>query len=65
MAARAEGMNMKQPNTQDNDNQLSDEQLEQVTGGGLLSSPLGAKARPPITSWSGEPYRPVEDVEAY
>jgi hypothetical protein len=31
----------------------------------LLSSPLGAKARPPIVSWSGEPYVPVEDVEAY
>ena len=64
---------MKQPTAQvtkhsegqGNENQLSDAELEQVTGGGLLSSPLGAKARPPITSWSGEPFRPIEDVEAY
>jgi hypothetical protein len=50
---------------QDRENQLSDAELEQVTGGGLLSSPMGAKARPPIVSWSGAPYVPVEDVEAY
>ena len=64
---------MKQPTAQliqtsegqASENQLSDAELEHVTGGGLLSSPLGAKARPPIVSWSGEPYVPVEDVEAY
>jgi len=45
--------------------QMSDAELEQVSGGGLLSSPLPAKLRPPSLTWSGTPYAPVEDVEAY
>jgi len=45
---------------------LDDAELEQVSGGGLLSSPLGAKLKKAQTlSWSGTPYQPEEDVEAY
>jgi hypothetical protein len=48
-----------------NDDELSEAELTQVSGGGLLSSPLGGKLRPPVTQWSGTPYQPEEDVEAY
>lgn len=47
------------------EDELSEAELTQVSGGGLLSSPFGSKLRPPSTQWSGEPYRPEEDVEAY
>jgi bacteriocin-like protein len=44
--------------------ELSDEQLEQVSGGGLLSSPLGEKLKQARSEsvWVREI---VEDVEAY
>ena len=47
-----------------NDNELTDDDLDQVTGGvGLLSSPLGSKYQKPVTqTWTREV---VEDVEAY
>jgi hypothetical protein len=47
------------------EDELSEAELTQVSGGGLLSSPLGGKLRPPTTQWSGTPYQPEEDVEAY
>jgi bacteriocin-like protein len=60
-------MNTKQEQTtqaNSKGSELTDDELEQVTGGvGLLSSPLGAKYQKPATQmWTREV---VEDVEAY
>jgi hypothetical protein len=45
--------------------ELSDAQLEQITGGVTVRPKLIAKALPTSVSWSGTPYQPDEDVEAY
>jgi bacteriocin-like protein len=44
---------------------LSEAELKQVSGGLLAQSPFASKLRPPVTQWSGTPYQPDEDVEAY
>jgi bacteriocin-like protein len=45
--------------------QLTEAELEQISGGVFVSSALPGKRRPPATQWSGTPYQPEEDVEAY
>jgi hypothetical protein len=47
--------------------QLSEAQLGQVLGGVVVRAPIIVKKPPPTTTvgWSGTPYQPEEDVEAY
>ncbi len=45
--------------------ELSEAQLEQITGGVTVRPKLIVKAPAPSVSWSGTPYQPEEDVEAY
>lgn len=47
------------------DGELSEAQLEQVSGGVIVRPKLITKAPSTSVGWSGTPYQPEEDVEAY
>jgi bacteriocin-like protein len=47
------------------EDELSETQLEQISGGVSVGSPSAAKLRRPTTQWSGTPYSTEDDVEAY